>query len=79
MTHSHWIKKESLSEAERAAAHAYAKEKGLTPPSTDHQNPGNTEAKGAEAIYNRVKAAKKVPLDRMPYNLQHTVEVKTEA
>ena len=76
MTHSHWIKKDSLSEAERAAAQAYAKEKGLTPPSTDHQNPGNTEVKGAEAIYNRVKAAKKVPLDRMPYNLQHTVEVK---
>lgn len=76
MTHSHWIKKYSLSEAERAAAQVYAKEKGLTPPSTDHQNPGNTEAKGAEAIYNRVKAAKKVPLDHMPYNLQHTVEVK---
>ncbi|MGQ9050895.1 pneumococcal-type histidine triad protein [Streptococcus oralis] len=76
MTHSHWIKKDSLSEAERAAAQAYAKEKGLTPPSTDHQNSGNSEAKGAEAIYNRVKAAKKVPLDRMPYNLQHTVEVK---
>jgi len=76
MTHSHWIKRDSLSEAERAAAQAYAKEKGLTPPSTDHQDPGNTEVKGAEAIYNRVKAAKKVPLDRMPYNLQHTVEVK---
>ncbi|EMG34621.1 pneumococcal-type histidine triad protein [Streptococcus oralis] len=76
MTHSHWIKKDSLSEAERAAAKAYAKEKGLTPHSTDHQGSGNTEAKGAEAIYNRVKAAKKVPLDRMPYNLQHTVEVK---
>ena len=76
MTHSHWIKKDSLSEAERAAAQAYAKDRGLTPPSTDHQNPGNMEAKGAEAIYNRVKAAKKVPLDRMPYNLQHTVEVK---
>ena len=76
MTHSHWIKKDSLSEAERAAAQAYAKEKGLTPPSTDPQDSGNTVAKGAEAIYNRVKAAKKVPLDRMPYNLQHTVEVK---
>lgn len=76
MTHSHWIKKDSLSEAERAAAQAYAKEKGLPPPSTDHQDSGNTEAKGAEAIYNRVKVAKKVPLDRMPYNLQHTVEVK---
>ena len=76
MSHSHWIKKESLSEAERAAGQAYAKEKGLTPPSTNHQSSGNTEAKGAEAIYNRIKAAKKVPLDRMPYNLQHTVEVK---
>ena len=76
MSHSHWIKKDSLSEAERAAAQAYAKAKGLTPPSTNHQSSGNTEAKGAEAIYNRVKAAKKVPLDRMPYNLQHTVEVK---
>lgn len=76
MSHSHWIKKDSLSEAERAAGQAYAKEKSLTPPSTNHQNSGNTEAKGAEAIYNRVKAAKKVPLDRMPYNLQHTVEIK---
>ncbi len=76
MTHSHWIKKESLSEAERAAAQAYAKEKGLTPPSTDNQGSGNTEVKGVEAIYNKVKAAKKVPLDQIPYNLQHTVEVK---
>ncbi|MDK7308697.1 histidine motif-containing protein [Streptococcus oralis subsp. dentisani] len=76
MTHSHWIKKESLSEAERAAAQTYAKEKGLMPPSTDNQGAGNTEVKGVEAIYNKVKAAKKVPLDHMPYNLQHTVEVK---
>ncbi len=76
MTHSHWIKKDSLSEAERTAAQAYAKEKGLTPPSTDNQGSGNTDAKGVEAIYNKVKAAKKVPLDRIPYNLQHTVEVK---
>ena len=76
MTHSHWIKKDSLSEAERTAAQAYAKEKGLTPPSTDNQGSGNTEVKGVEAIYNKVEAAKKVPLDHIPYNLQHTVEVK---
>ena len=76
MSHSHWIKKESLSEAERVAAQAYAKEKGLTPPSTENQGSGNTEVKGVEAIYNKVKAAKKVPLDHIPYNLQHTVEVK---
>ena len=76
MSHSHWIKKESLSETERVAAQAYAKEKGLTTPSTENQGSGNTEVKGVEAIYNKVKAAKKVPLDHIPYNLQHTVEVK---
>ena len=76
MGHSHWIGKDSLSEAERATAQAYAKEKRLTPPSTDNQNSTKSEAKGAEAIYNRVKAEKKVPLDRMPYNLQYAVDVK---
>lgn len=76
MGHSHWISKDSLSEAERATAQAYAKEKRLTPPSTDNQNSTKSEAKGAEAIYNRVKAEKKVPLDRMPYNLQYAVDVK---
>lgn len=76
MGHSHWIGKDSLSEAERATAQAYAKEKRLTPPSTDNQNSTKPEAKGAEAIYNRVKAEKKVPLDRMPYNLQYAVDVK---
>ena len=76
MGHSHWIGKDSLSEAERATAQAYAKEKRLTPPSTDNQNSTKSEAKGAEAIFNRVKAEKKVPLDRMPYNLQYAVDVK---
>ena len=76
MGHSHWIGKDSLSEAERATAQAYTKEKRLTPPSTDNQNSTKSEAKRAEAIYNRVKAEKKVPLDRMPYNLQYAVEVK---
>ena len=76
MGHSHWIGKDSLSEAERATAQAYAKEKRLTPSSTDNQNSTKSEAKGAEAIYNRVKAEKKVPLDRMPYNLQYAVDVK---
>ena len=76
MGHSHWIGKDSLSEAERATAQAYAKEKRLTPPSTDNQNSTKSEAKGAEAIFNRVKAEKKVPLDRMPYNLQYAVDIK---
>ena len=76
MGHSHWIGKDSLSEAERETAQAYAKEKRLTPPSTDNQSSIKSEAKGAEAIYNRVKAEKKVPLDRMPYNLQYAVDVK---
>ena len=76
MGHSHWIGKDSLSEAERATAQAYAKEKRLTPPKIDNQNSTKSEAKGAEAIFNRVKAEKKVPLDRMPYNLQYAVDVK---
>ena len=76
MGHSHWIGKDSLSEAERATAQAYAKEKRLTPPKTDNQNSTKSEAKGAEAIFNRIKAEKKVPLDRMPYNLQYAVDVK---
>ena len=76
MGHSHWIGKDSLSEAERANAQAYAKEKRLPPPSTDNQNSTKSEVKGAEAIYNRVKSEKKVPLDRMPYNLQYAVDVK---
>lgn len=76
MGHSHWIGKDSLSEAERATAQAYAKEKRLTPPKTDNQNSTKSEAKGAEAIFNRVKTEKKVPLDRMPYNLQYAVDVK---
>ena len=76
MGHSHWIGKDSLSEAERATAQAYAKEKRLPPPKTDNQNSTKSEAKGAEAIFNRVKAEKKVPLDRMPYNLQYAVDVK---
>ena len=76
MGHSHWIGKDSLSEAERANAQAYAKEKRLTPPKTDNQNSTKSEVKGAEAIYNRVKSEKKVPLDRMPYNLQYAVDVK---
>ena len=76
MGHSHWIGKDSLSEAERATAQAYTKEKRLTPPKTDNQNSTKSEAKRAEAIYNRVKAEKKVPLDRMPYNLQYAVDVK---
>lgn len=76
MGHSHWIGKDSLSEAERATAQAYTKEKRLTPPKTVNQNSTKSEAKRAEAIYNRVKAEKKVPLDRMPYNLQYAVDVK---
>ena len=76
MGHSHWIGKDSLSETERATAQAYAKKKRLTPPSTDNQNSTKSEAKGAEAIYNRVKAEKKIPLDRMPYNLQYAVDIK---
>ena len=73
MNHSHWIKKDSLSEAERAAAQAYAKEKGLQAPNSTEAKP---EATGTEAIYNRVTAENKVPLEKIPNHLQYTVAVQ---
>ena len=45
MTHSHWIKKDSLSEAERAAARFMLKRK-VWLLSTDHQESEEYEAKG---------------------------------
>ncbi|SNI95604.1 Pneumococcal histidine triad protein [Streptococcus pneumoniae] len=73
LNHSHWIKKDSLSEAERAAAQAYAKEKGLQAPNSTEAKP---EATGTEAIYNRVTAENKVPLEKIPNHLQYTVAVQ---
>lgn len=76
LNHSHWIKKDSLSEAERAAAQAYAKEKGLQAPTSTEATEAKPEATGTEAIYNRVKAEKKVPLEKIPNHLQYTVAVQ---
>lgn len=76
LKHSHWIKKDSLSEAERAAAQAYAKEKGLQAPNSTEATEAKPEATGTEAIYNRVKAEKKVPLEKIPNHLQYTVAVQ---
>ncbi|MBF9678927.1 MULTISPECIES: pneumococcal-type histidine triad protein [Streptococcus] len=76
LNHSHWIKKDSLSEAERAAAQAYAKEKGLQAPNSTEAAEAKPEATGTEAIYNRVKAEKKVPLEKIPNHLQYTVAVQ---
>ncbi|TVV89013.1 pneumococcal-type histidine triad protein, partial [Streptococcus pneumoniae] len=76
LNHSHWIKKDSLSEAERAAAQAYAKEKGLQAPNSTEATEAKPEATGTEAIYNRVKAEKKVPLEKIPNHLQYTVAVQ---
>lgn len=76
LNHSHWIKKDSLSEAERAAAQAYSKEKGLQAPNSTEATEAKPEATGTEAIYNRVKAEKKVPLEKIPNHLQYTVAVQ---
>ncbi|TMR49146.1 pneumococcal-type histidine triad protein [Streptococcus pseudopneumoniae] len=76
LNHSHWIKKDSLSEAERAAAQAYAKEKGLQAPNSTEATEAKPEATGTEAIYNRVKAEKKVPLEKIPNHLRKTVAVQ---
>ncbi|KXT87278.1 pneumococcal-type histidine triad protein [Streptococcus oralis] len=76
MGHSHWIGKDSLSAKEKAEAAAYTKEKGILPPSADAAAQANPEGESAEAIYNRVTGEKRIPLVRLPYNVEHTVAVK---
>ena len=76
MGHSHWIGKDSLSDKEKAAAQSYAKEKGILPPSPDADAQANPTGDSAAAIYNRVKGEKRIPLVRLPYMVEHTVEVK---
>ncbi|KEQ46446.1 pneumococcal-type histidine triad protein [Streptococcus oralis] len=76
MGHSHWIGKDSLSDKEKVAAQAYTKEKGILPPSPDADVQANPTGDSAAAIYNRVKGEKRIPLVRLPYMVEHTVEVK---
>ena len=76
MGHSHWIGKDSLSDKEKAAAQSYTKEKGILPPSADADAQANPTGDSAATIYNRVKGEKRIPLVRLPYMVEHTVEVK---
>ena len=76
MGHSHWIGKDSLSDKEKVAAQAYTKEKGILPPSADADAQANPSGDSAAAIYNRVKGEKRIPLVRLPYMVEHTVEIK---
>ena len=76
MGHSHWIGKDSLSDKEKAAAQSYTKEKGILPPSADADAQANPTGDSAVAIYNRVKGEKRIPLVRLPYMVEHTVEIK---
>ena len=76
MGHSHWIGKDSLSDKEKAAAQSYTKEKRILPPSADADAQANPTGDSAAAIYNRVKGEKRIPLVRLPYMVEHTVEIK---
>lgn len=76
MGHSHWIGKDSLSAKEKAAAQAYTKEKGLLPPAPTDDSKANPSGESAAAIYERVQGEKRIPLVRLPYNVEHTVAVK---
>ena len=76
MGHSHWIGKDSLSDKEKATAQSYTKEKGILPPSADADAQANPTGDSAADIYNRVKGEKRIPLVRLPYMVEHTVEVK---
>ena len=76
MGHSHWIGKDSLSAKEKAAAQTYTKEKGLLPPTPTDDSKANPSGESAAAIYERVQGEKRIPLVRLPYNVEHTVAVK---
>ena len=76
MGHSHWIGKDSLSAKEKAAAQEYTKEKGLLPPAPTDDSKANPSGESAAAIYERVQGEKRIPLVRLPYNVEHTVAVK---
>lgn len=76
MGHSHWIGKDSLSAKEKAAAQTYTKEKGLLPPAPTDDAKANPSGESAAAIYERVQGEKRIPLVRLPYNVEHTVAVK---
>ena len=76
MGHSHWIGKDSLSDKEKSEAQAYTKEKNINPPSEDSATQANPNGESAASIYERVKGEKRIPLVRLPYNVEHTVAVK---
>lgn len=76
MGHSHWIGKDSLSDKEKSEAQAYTKEKNINPPSEDSATQANLNAESAASIYERVKGEKRIPLVRLPYNVEHTVAIK---
>ena len=76
MGHSHWIGKDSLSDKEKSEAQAYTKEKNINPPSEDSATQANPNAESAASIYERVKGEKRIPLVRLPYNVEHTVAIK---
>lgn len=76
MGHSHWIGKDSLSDKEKSEALAYTKEKNINPPSEDSATQANPNGESAATIYERVQGEKRIPLVRLPYNVEHTVAVK---
>ena len=76
MGHSHWIGKDSLSDKEKSEAQAYTKEKNINPPSEDSATQANPNGESAASIYERVQGEKRIPLVRLPYNVEHTVAVK---
>ena len=76
MGHSHWIGKDSLSDKEKSEAQAYTKEKNINPPSEYSATQANPNGESAASIYERVQGEKRIPLVRLPYNVEHTVAVK---
>lgn len=74
--YTHWVDKESLSEAELTAARAFCEEKGLKAPQADDISYFDASKESAEAVFERVSAQKIVPFERLPYNMGYASEVK---
>ncbi|MER0123322.1 pneumococcal-type histidine triad protein [Streptococcus sp. ZJ93] len=72
MSHSHYIPKKDLSEKEREEASRYVAESGLADKKEESTVP--TTGEKAIDIYNRVAAAKIVPVEAMPYNSAYVVD-----
>ncbi|MGT2799278.1 pneumococcal-type histidine triad protein [Streptococcus marmotae] len=74
--YTHWVDKESLSEAELAEAKAFCEAKGLKAPAADDVSYFDASKESAEAVFERVTPKKVIPFERLPYNSGYVSDIK---